>query len=102
MAEDRVLPNLSEKLEQHIIDTCLRLSEFDNQASLRAAFVTGRLREVRDQLPEANTKESRVKETLKLLGEQGLLRDFFAFVAARYSPATWDGSTLRQLVYLVG
>jgi len=94
----RLLPSISENLEGWISTTCLRLSEFDSHASLRAVFVVDRIARLRDTLPEKDNKTARVEATLRLLGEEDLLLDFLRVLANRYSVQTWNGDALRQII----
>jgi uncharacterized membrane protein YeaQ/YmgE (transglycosylase-associated protein family) len=67
-----MMPGLPSDLYNRCRKTLLKCSEFDNDASLRAVFVTSELRPFRGGLPDAGSKTERVERFLAYVVEKRL------------------------------
>jgi hypothetical protein len=107
MMKRLMMAGLSSELTQRCRNTLLKCGEFNNDAALRAVFVTDELYPFRDRLPAAANRSERVDKCLDFLLSQRLsngrpvLPVFLAALRDRYQEGDALRDKLRALVKAV-
>lgn len=95
------MPGFSPELAQKIINVMLHLDQFNSDSSLRAVFITTDLAELKNGIPEGNSKYDRVHKVMKWIAETGKKDKVLAFLQtmeARYQTGDGIKTDLQKLI----
>lgn len=98
------MPGFPPDVAEMIINTVMRVDQFNSDSSLRAMFITTELAPFKDQVPDANSKYDRAHKVMKWMAESGKKEIVLAFLKtleARYQTGDGMKNDLQKVIQSV-